>query len=356
MNCQEVRENLSAYLDGELDKQYTNNVAAHLMGCGNCRREWEQLKMINALWQELPEVEPPPEFLQGLNKKLAATTVDDTQKQTIWARTREMAKHPWYKFVAVAAVFGMALGISTLWGANNGDILKHPQVTKAPNYTEGVLHQADTKGTTPTSPGDKNQVADQAESPDAEQSMDTKKDDQQSAPSGKPNQPAGDNNTSDKSSPSAQSESIYKSNAANMAANVSMLSIKIDMPASDLSTGNQKVYDIAAKYNARISGKNNDLNLKFPLGTDISLLLDEFRSVGEVSTVPIKDVTKEYQSQIKSLEQNKATLQAKLEGNPLKNSENIQEELATVQNEINKKYDELKELSDYVNIIVKLAS
>ena len=135
MNCQEVRENLSAYLDGELDKQKSSNMAAHLLACTHCRRECEQLQMVNALWQQLPEIEPPPEFISGLNKRLAVTTAG-THKLPIWHRAKRVAQQPWYKFAAVAAVFGMAIGITALWDGESANIINNPQIAKTPNYQE----------------------------------------------------------------------------------------------------------------------------------------------------------------------------------------------------------------------------
>ncbi|MGQ9920904.1 MAG: anti-sigma factor family protein [Desulfobacca sp.] len=46
MDCREVQEKLSAYLDGELSPRQQELVARHLDGCQACRRElqiWQQL-------------------------------------------------------------------------------------------------------------------------------------------------------------------------------------------------------------------------------------------------------------------------------------------------------------------------
>lgn len=350
MNCQKVRENLSAYLDGELNKAEASSLAAHLLTCNNCRQEWEQLKMINALWQELPEIEPPPNFMQGLSEKLAAATAE-TAKPPLWERARRITQRPWYKFAAVAAVFGMALGISTLLDNEKVDVLNHPQVTKAPNIQTGKPHEVKSDGETAAIPEEQQQKTEHKTPTQKDQAVDGKKDEQQLTPP--QTQQVAVNNP--KSAPAAQTESVEKANTLNAAANVSTLSIKITVPSKDIPSAGQKVFDVAAKYNAQLSEKDNEFDLKFPLGTDISLLLDEFKAIGEVSTVPFKDITKEYRSEIKELEQRKAELQNQLEGDA-RDKDKIQQELNNVQNAINAKYDEIKELSKYVNIIVKLAS
>jgi hypothetical protein len=239
-----------------------------------------------------------------------------------------------------------------LWDGENADIINHPQVIKTPNYQEGKPHVVKQDETDSVTQEVKEQKNDQNKSPDVEQPEDINKDDKKATTPTNPQVAVNDT----KPAPSAQTESVSKAGAVNIAANVSTLSIKIGVPSKDIASANQKVSDIAVKYNAQLSENNNEFDLKFPLGTDISLLLDEFKSIGEVSTVPIKDLTKEYRSQIKELEQKKVALQAQLESDSLKDIDKTQQELNNVQNEINKKYDELKELSKYVNIVVKLVS
>ncbi len=48
MDCRQVQEMLSAYLDGELDAVRQEQVARHLAGCEACRREYQ-------VWQQLWE-------------------------------------------------------------------------------------------------------------------------------------------------------------------------------------------------------------------------------------------------------------------------------------------------------------
>ena len=48
MECREVRENLSTWLDRELPPEEHDALAAHLEGCGGCRRELAQLRALEA--------------------------------------------------------------------------------------------------------------------------------------------------------------------------------------------------------------------------------------------------------------------------------------------------------------------
>ena len=57
-----LRDQLSAYIDGELDASAVERLERHLAECGRCRQEMEQLRSTVAALQELPAVEPPRSF------------------------------------------------------------------------------------------------------------------------------------------------------------------------------------------------------------------------------------------------------------------------------------------------------
>ncbi len=57
-----LRDQLSAYIDGELDPSAAERLERHLAECGRCRQEMEQLRTTVAALQELPAVEPPRSF------------------------------------------------------------------------------------------------------------------------------------------------------------------------------------------------------------------------------------------------------------------------------------------------------
>ncbi|MCH8346450.1 MAG: zf-HC2 domain-containing protein, partial [Chloroflexi bacterium] len=57
-----LRDQLSAYIDGELDASAAERLESHLAECGRCRQEMEQLRATIAALQELPAVEPPRSF------------------------------------------------------------------------------------------------------------------------------------------------------------------------------------------------------------------------------------------------------------------------------------------------------
>ncbi|MEJ2673036.1 MAG: zf-HC2 domain-containing protein [Deltaproteobacteria bacterium] len=93
MECQEVRQLLSAWLDDELDADTGAALAAHLDRCETCWREWRELR---ALESALGGMTAPPPV--GLPEKVLSRV--------------KPRRRPWLQSVALAAclVLGIALG------------------------------------------------------------------------------------------------------------------------------------------------------------------------------------------------------------------------------------------------------
>jgi anti-sigma factor RsiW len=94
MKCHEAQEHLSAWLDGELPEAIGAGLTAHLERCATCRREWLQLRALDAALENLAAPVPP-----GLAEKVAA-------------RVRRPHRRPGWQSVALAAclILGIALG------------------------------------------------------------------------------------------------------------------------------------------------------------------------------------------------------------------------------------------------------
>ncbi len=68
MECREVRERLSAHLDGELDESTSRRVIRHLGWCDACGEEFGALDRIDRSVRALPILEAP----HGFSRELAA--------------------------------------------------------------------------------------------------------------------------------------------------------------------------------------------------------------------------------------------------------------------------------------------
>lgn len=71
MRCEEIREELSAALDGELPEEVRRAVEAHLAGCPACRKERDLLGGVDRLYRALPREDAPEGFEDTLGRRLA---------------------------------------------------------------------------------------------------------------------------------------------------------------------------------------------------------------------------------------------------------------------------------------------
>lgn len=76
MDCTQVREELSALLDGELSPELRREVEAHLSECSDCLREADALKRVDSAYRAMAGVSAPDGFEEkvraGLQKKVVA--------------------------------------------------------------------------------------------------------------------------------------------------------------------------------------------------------------------------------------------------------------------------------------------
>ncbi len=93
MDCREVKDRLSPYLDGELPTELSSQIAHHLAGCEVCRRELAALTRLEAALGRL-RAPVPPALAEAVLTRLARR------------------RRPWWRSLALAAslVLGIVLG------------------------------------------------------------------------------------------------------------------------------------------------------------------------------------------------------------------------------------------------------
>jgi len=69
-SCMDVRADLSAYLDGDLDNGLANATRAHLDRCAACRSELDLLRLTVGALRRLPDLPPPAAILSGVRARL----------------------------------------------------------------------------------------------------------------------------------------------------------------------------------------------------------------------------------------------------------------------------------------------
>ncbi len=95
MNCQNFRERICEYLDGDPDSDRAGAFTSHLGACSQCRSEVEELKATLAWLKRAKEVVPPPDLRNRVLARL--------EKEKTPAARRFALRLP--KAVAAAAVF-----------------------------------------------------------------------------------------------------------------------------------------------------------------------------------------------------------------------------------------------------------
>ncbi|MDD3580462.1 MAG: zf-HC2 domain-containing protein [Desulfobacca sp.] len=114
LDCQKVKELLSAYMDDELSEAQRELVQAHLGKCPVCRQE---LARLERLWQTLaalPEVAPPADLVERVLVQLPP-------RQAPWWRSLALAAS-----LLVGIMIGGSLGVNLHQGLYQTD--SEPQV------------------------------------------------------------------------------------------------------------------------------------------------------------------------------------------------------------------------------------
>ena len=86
MKCETVREQLTSYLDGEIDDDRGSAIRGHLRGCDACRGAASDEALLRDGLRQLPPVDPPASLWAGVQRQLAAAEVADADKPR-WRRT-----------------------------------------------------------------------------------------------------------------------------------------------------------------------------------------------------------------------------------------------------------------------------
>jgi len=81
MSCERMESRILGYIDGRLKGSEKLEVEKHLAKCAPCRMRVEEFRAVSGLLEELPVIEPSPEFDMRVHALVAAEPV----KQSWWA-------------------------------------------------------------------------------------------------------------------------------------------------------------------------------------------------------------------------------------------------------------------------------
>ena len=122
MDCKQCRENISAYIDGELDGVTMLELYQHLSQCPLCRKEHEVILKLRGRCAAVEDVELPSDFCERVMSSLRKEVSVNTMKKIKWKVSRRVASGIAAAVVLVvgAALFMSGLGIGK--GTSKGDM------------------------------------------------------------------------------------------------------------------------------------------------------------------------------------------------------------------------------------------
>ncbi len=104
MECNEIRDNLSLYIDDELSEEEKKALEEHLDNCPECLKELEEYRIIIKALNELPDEEPPAGYCKRLHEKLLkADKEEETAKTVVFPSKSRGNRFRWVKYGGLAA-------------------------------------------------------------------------------------------------------------------------------------------------------------------------------------------------------------------------------------------------------------
>ncbi len=160
MTCDKVKPQLTAYLDGELADDRGSAVRGHLRGCADCRQSATDEAALRDGLRVLPPVDPPASLWAGVQARLAAEEVADSERPA-WRRVlaRWMPKAP--QFALGGAVLAAAVVLLVIRANRNDDSTERSQPTvSTPTKIEPVVIAPHHSTTPPVLADDNRDVSD----------------------------------------------------------------------------------------------------------------------------------------------------------------------------------------------------
>ncbi len=113
MNCLQAEEHFSAYFEDTLDYRALRDFEVHLATCGACQHEYARFQESVKAVQQLPQIEPSPNFMPKLMERLAEEGQEfDGIRDIIttgWHRLQDGLRRPRWAFRGIVALILIAV-------------------------------------------------------------------------------------------------------------------------------------------------------------------------------------------------------------------------------------------------------
>jgi len=104
VNCRELEQVCTSYVDGELDERRASAVRGHLRGCSSCRDLIGSEVLVRDAADELGPMEPPEELWSAIEARIAAEEIHDGDRSRLWFWWQSLREHALPASVGVVAV------------------------------------------------------------------------------------------------------------------------------------------------------------------------------------------------------------------------------------------------------------
>ncbi|HOO46844.1 MAG TPA: zf-HC2 domain-containing protein, partial [Deltaproteobacteria bacterium] len=140
MNCKDVRENLSMYIDDMLDKQIRTLVEEHLAVCEACRQEHESLVRVIEELKVAGTMKAPEGFLETLHERL--------DEPSYWERIKELLFVPAQikiplEFAALSVVAVLVFTVYSLYMPGDQMVFTMKDASVGKTVSAPVVHEAE---------------------------------------------------------------------------------------------------------------------------------------------------------------------------------------------------------------------
>ena len=138
MTCDKTREQLTAYLDGELEGDRGTAVRGHLRTCDACRGMAADEAALRDGLRSLPPVDPPPSLWANVQARLAQEEVAESERPA-WRRTlsRWMRDAAMPRFALGMTAVAAAAVLVLVWRSHH-----HPRPHEDITIATTVPHEA----------------------------------------------------------------------------------------------------------------------------------------------------------------------------------------------------------------------
>ena len=114
MNCLQAEEHFSAHFEDTLDYQTLQRFEEHLATCQACQQEYTRFQESVKAIQQLPQIEPSPEFMPALLQRLSEEQRESSGVREIirtgWERLQDLFRRPQWAFSGIVALILITVG------------------------------------------------------------------------------------------------------------------------------------------------------------------------------------------------------------------------------------------------------